>query len=146
DFVLYAGYLMTAERVGDSLEERRPEFTTWRKVGRPLVSQPQSIAALMACYPSGLFVAERHAWGWMGGVPRETAAFIEAAARPVDLPEAAGIVAYRWAAAAPAEIEEPTEAVSPGLVPPGAAAVGTEDEAVAASFDARCVDIRRARR
>lgn len=94
DYVLYAGYLMT---VRDGRTERAsPEFTTWDKVGRPLVSEPASIGAIVACYATGLIVAEAHVWGWSGGVPRHTADYIESVATPVELPAGSGVLAFRW--------------------------------------------------
>jgi 4-amino-4-deoxy-L-arabinose transferase-like glycosyltransferase len=94
DHVLYAGYLLT---VRDGRTERAlPEFATWAKVGRPLISEPQSIEAIVACNATGLIVAEQHVWGWDGGVPRHTADYIERVATPVALPAGSGVLAFRW--------------------------------------------------
>lgn len=103
DYVLSASYLARATRTG--VGETRPEFTVWRKVGRPLVSQPGSIELIMSCNATGLLVAEEHVWGWSGGVPRATADYIEAHAEPVDLPGALKIRAFRWDASEPERSE-----------------------------------------
>jgi 4-amino-4-deoxy-L-arabinose transferase-like glycosyltransferase len=95
DYVLYASYLV-ASMTSDGTLDMRPEFTAWRKVGRPLVSEPESIEAIMRCYATGLIVAEEHVWGWRGGVPRETADFIEKNANSLDLPEELKILAFLW--------------------------------------------------
>ena len=95
DYILYAGNLVgLSSRTGPA--EMNPEFTAWPKVGRPMLSRPESVEIIMTCYATGLLVAEEHVWGWRWGVPRETAEFIEGNMRPVDLPEGTGIVAFRW--------------------------------------------------
>lgn len=95
DYLLYAGYLVRQARAA-APHVLAPEFTTRRKIGRPLISAPESVALIMACHGSGLVVAEEHVWGWRGGVPAATAAFIEQHAVPVGLPEETGILAYTW--------------------------------------------------
>jgi hypothetical protein len=109
DYVLFASYLARATR--DGMGERRPEFSVWRKVGRPLVSEPGSIELIMRCHATGLIVAEEHVWGWRGGVPRATADFIEEVAGVVDLPRNFKILAFRWETAVP-ERSEQCEAVA----------------------------------
>lgn len=95
DYVLYAGYLVESARQFGP-HDLYPEFRVWRKIGRPLVSAPGSVELIMACYRSGLVVAEQHVWGWRGGVPQPTAEFIEQHARAVELPAETGILAFRW--------------------------------------------------
>lgn len=102
DYILYAGNLAGMSRDGESIE-MAPEFTIWRKVGRPLMSRPESLEIIMSCYATGLLVAEKHIWGWRWGVPRETAEFIEQHMRVVDLPEESGVLAFRWEGTEPAE-------------------------------------------
>lgn len=101
DYILYAGNLAGKSR-GESIE-MAPEFTTWPKVGRPLMSRPESVEIIMACYATGLLVAEKHVWGWRWGVPHETAEFIEQHMQVVDLPEASGVLAFRWHSPEPQE-------------------------------------------
>jgi 4-amino-4-deoxy-L-arabinose transferase-like glycosyltransferase len=100
DYVLYASYLVASVTDAGALD-MKPEFTVWRKVGRPLVSEPESIEAIMRCHATGLIVAEEHVWGWRGGVPRPTADFIEQNAGSLDLPEELKILAFRWETAEP---------------------------------------------
>lgn len=95
DYIVYAGNLAGMSRDGQSVE-MAPEFTAWRKVGRPLISRSESVEAVMTCYRTGLLVAERHVWGWRWGVPRPTADFIEQHMQPVELPESSGVLAFRW--------------------------------------------------
>ncbi len=89
DFVLYASFV-------DVPWGPNGEFGNWWKVGRPVVGRPESLARIHECFRSGLVVAERHVWGWSGGVPEPTAEWIAAHAEPVELPESAGLLAYRW--------------------------------------------------
>lgn len=95
DYILYAGNLTGLSSESGSAE-MKPEFTAWSKVGRPLMSRPESVEIIMTCYATGLLVAEEHVWGWRWGVPGETAEFIERNMQPVDLPDETGILAFRW--------------------------------------------------
>lgn len=95
DYLLEAGYLVSVGS-GDAEPQVHPEFSIWPKVGRPLVSTPESIALIVSCYTTGLLVAEEHVWGWRWGVPRATVAFIEQNLRAVEMPDDTGILAFRW--------------------------------------------------
>ena len=117
DFILYAGHLAGVTDGGRPTLS--PEFSVFRKVGRPTISSPASIDLLISCYESGLIVAERHVWKWRWGVPEETAAFIREHTEPVELPDRTKLVAYRWG--------------------------GREAESSSTELSQRCVDIRRVR-
>ena len=95
DYLLEAGYLVA---IGSRYAEPEvhPEFSMWSKVGRPLVSTPESIALIVNCHTTGLLVAEEHVWNWRWAVPRATAEFIEQNLQAVDLPDDTGILAFRW--------------------------------------------------
>ncbi len=95
DYILAAGYLVSISSPGAE-PEFHPEFSMWPKVGRPLVSTPESIALIVGCYRTGLLVSEEHVWGWRWAVPRATAEFIEQNLQPVELPSDTGILAFRW--------------------------------------------------
>lgn len=105
DYIIYAGNLVGMSSGAEPVR-MNPEFTAWPKVGRPLMSRPESVEIIMTCYATGLLVAEKHVWGWRWGVPRETAEFIEQNMRPVELPDDTGILAFRW------ERPEPEPALS----------------------------------
>lgn len=98
DYVLFASHLRSGGRLDVEWE---PQFTVSRKVGRPVVSEPEAVRLIMDCYATGLVVVEEHVWGWRGGVPRPTADLIVETTRTVELPEEAGIRAFRWTTSEP---------------------------------------------
>lgn len=95
DYIIEAGYLVAVSS-RNAEPEVHPEFSMWSKVGRPLVSTPESIALIVSCSATGLLVAEEHVWGWRWGVPRATAEFLEQNLQAVELPGDTGILAFRW--------------------------------------------------
>ena len=90
DYVLSAGRLMQFDG------SRSLEFALDWKTGRPVISAVESIDLIMDCQPSGLIVVEEHVWGWSGGVPDSTAAFIASQTDEVPLPPEVGLLAFRW--------------------------------------------------
>jgi hypothetical protein len=89
DYVLGVRGLVTAEG-------RAREFTRSSRVGRPLVSAPESVARVMETHARGLIVIEKADWhaGW--GVPAGTANLISAYSDPVPIPAEYRIIAFRW--------------------------------------------------
>lgn len=85
-------------QMGNGIE---PEFTLDGPSGRPVVSEPESIERIMACHGSGLVIAERRLWGTSWSVPEETARWIAAHASEAELPEAWGLLAFRWETPSP---------------------------------------------
>jgi len=79
--------------VGEGLED---EFFVDGPSGRPVVSESDSLARIMACHPSGVVVAERRLWGVPWSVPEEVAGYIAAHARREALPDAWGLLLFRW--------------------------------------------------
>lgn len=74
----------------------RPEFSIDVKINRPMVSEPRSLARIMACSESGLIVAQQFALETEYFVPEPTRRFILAHGEPVALPPEWGIAAFRW--------------------------------------------------
>lgn len=74
----------------------RPEFSIDTKIDRPMVSQPASIARIMACHETGLVVAQQFALDTSYFVPRDTRAFLLEHGEPVALDPQWGLVALRW--------------------------------------------------
>lgn len=118
DYVLAAGYLVAISS-RDAEPEVRPEFSMWSKVGRPLVSTPESLALIVSCHATGLLVAEEHVWGWRWGVPRATAELIEQHLQAVELPDDTGILAFRWETS---DVEVSARCDSIRREPPGSSA------------------------
>lgn len=74
----------------------RPEFSIDTKIDRPMVSEPSSIARIMACSETGLVVAQQFALDTPYFVPRQTRAFLLEHGEPVALAPEWGLVALRW--------------------------------------------------
>jgi len=82
------------------LSEQRPgeEFTIDRRTGRPIISTAKSLKRVMACYATGLVIAEELHWLNDIYVTEVVAFLITSQMERIDLAEKAGIRAYRWRA------------------------------------------------
>jgi hypothetical protein len=87
--------LLSVDLLGDP---RKPgaEYSTFRKLARPVVSTEASLKELRACFPTGLLLAEHGQWRTPWGIQPAVADYIEATMTPVALPASARIIAYRW--------------------------------------------------
>jgi len=87
--------LLSVDLLGDP---RNPggEYSTFRKLARPVVSTEASLKELRACFPTGLLLAEQGQWRTPWGIQPAVADYIEATMTPVALPASARIIAYRW--------------------------------------------------
>lgn len=94
-------YVVSATQL--DLEKTGREFTPDPSVGAPIFTTPESLAKVMACHASGLFVGRTWALETDWAVPRATALFLERNAERVPLPAAWGIEAFTWRRAAPAD-------------------------------------------
>jgi len=85
------------------LSEQKPkvEFTVDRRTGRPIISTAKSLKRVMACYPTGLIIAEDYHWLHEVYVTEAIAFLITSQAERIELAENAGIRAYRWRALLP---------------------------------------------
>ncbi|MFW6083716.1 MAG: ArnT family glycosyltransferase [Gemmatimonadota bacterium] len=82
----------------------RGEEEFWRdwRHGRPVISTPESIERLVACYESGLILVENGHWRRSAVVPPATADAIEGLTNPVPLPRGARARAFVWRSASEA--------------------------------------------
>jgi len=85
----------------DVLRHPGPEFTTFRKLNRPVISTTASLDQLRACFPTGLIVAEHGQWRTPWSVTSGVADYIETALDPVHLSPSTRLLAYRWRTSAP---------------------------------------------
>ena len=87
--------LLSVDYLGDP---RHPgaQFSTFRKLARPVVSTSESLDALRACFPTGLIVSERGQWRTPWSIQPAVADYIESTMEPVALPPSTRILAFRW--------------------------------------------------
>lgn len=71
------------------------EFGIDPRTGRPVISTPESLRLVMACYPKGLIVTSDSRWRDPAQLDDAVADLVLAEAEPVELP-ARGIHAYVW--------------------------------------------------
>lgn len=87
------------------------EFGRDGRTGSYAISKPESLAILMDCYPSGLYLSDS-AWRWRNpnlGVSDEMADFLDANLEKIELPKDWMLNAYRW--------ERPEDAPTPDSCP-----------------------------
>jgi hypothetical protein len=72
------------------------EFSRDNRTGRPVVSSPESVELIMACYPNGLLLTNTNKWRNPAQIDNQVADLIEHHARPVDVPRGSRIVAFAW--------------------------------------------------
>jgi len=92
--------LLSVDYLGDP-RNPGPEFTTFRKLARPVVSTTASLDQLRACFPTGLIVAEHGQWRTPWSVTSGVADYIETALDKVKLDPTTRLIAYRWRTSAP---------------------------------------------
>ena len=83
------------------------EFARDFRTGRPVVSTPESVARIMACYPNGLLVTSIYRWRNKPMLDDAVADLIVAHAQPLELPAGSRVMAYRWSHLATAEPDCP---------------------------------------
>ena len=74
------------------------EFGRDERTGSYVISKPESLALLMACHQSGLYVNDS-IWRWRKphvGISDEMADFLDARTEAIELPEEWMLRAYRW--------------------------------------------------
>jgi hypothetical protein len=79
------------------------EFASDHRTGRPVISTRDSLARLVDCTASGLFIATAYRWRQPQFIDRETAAFIEQTMTRVHLPANMHLLVFSWAHTPPAE-------------------------------------------
>jgi hypothetical protein len=90
-----------------------PEFSLDRRVNAPVVSTPESMAAIMGCHEEGIFVAQRTSLGRSPTSSRGVAAYVATVADSVPVRRSWGIKAYRWTTPAD-QLRSDCETVIPG--------------------------------
>jgi 4-amino-4-deoxy-L-arabinose transferase-like glycosyltransferase len=90
-----ADVLLSVDYLGDP-RTPGPEFSIFRKLGRPVVSTVASLEQLRACYPTGLLLAEHGQWRTPWSIRPGVADYIEATMDSVRLPASTRLIAYRW--------------------------------------------------
>lgn len=82
------------------LSELRPpearEFGRDWRTGRPVIATEASLARVMECWPSGLFVSPELAWKRPAQIDAPAKALVEARGRPVPLPPRSHLLAWTW--------------------------------------------------
>jgi hypothetical protein len=89
--------------VGKSRMSEMPdpiEFTRDPRTGRPVVSTPESVARIIDCFPSGLFVTDVTRWRNSVHIDDAIADAITARAERLNLPRSSRIVGFAWRHAA----------------------------------------------
>lgn len=83
---------------------RLPEFSIpeWY-VQRPTISEPESLAWVVSCYPSGLIIVEDSHWRKDWVVRNELADYMVSGLEMIAVPEQWGLHVFRWQTADPPE-------------------------------------------
>lgn len=79
-----------------SANGRPVEFAINPKTGRPAISAPESLARVMACFPSGLVLTQRYHLNRPHLLPKGTTEFLVGHTTQVPLPQESQVLAYRW--------------------------------------------------
>jgi hypothetical protein len=87
--------LLSVDYLGDP-RHPGPQFSTFRKLAKPVVSTSQSLEALRACFSTGLIVSERGQWRTPWSIQPAVADYIVSTMEPVAVPASTRILAYRW--------------------------------------------------
>ena len=73
-----------------------PEFSIAPGLLRPAIKEPESVARLVACQPSGLVIVEDKHLGQTWSVPPATAAYLRDNMEILPLPAGLRLTAFRW--------------------------------------------------
>jgi hypothetical protein len=89
------------------------EFGLDPRTGRPVISKPESLAAVMRQYSTGLVVIEKPRWRVPHNVPNEIADYIDTHLEPVSLPTEWRLLAFCWQHKGPGSRENPDHDLKP---------------------------------
>ena len=96
------------------------EFARDARTGLPVVSKPESLALILACYPDGVLVTDTiKGWREPTVIDGPTADLILERMRPIALPARSRLIAFHWHTA-PAAPPPPACAAIPGFEAPAA--------------------------
>jgi hypothetical protein len=90
---------LNANRISEitgSLSGQEGEFEIDFRTGRPVISTPDSLRLVMACYPDGLIIAKAGSLRSDEGIIDPVADVIEADTKPIPLPSETRILAFHW--------------------------------------------------
>jgi hypothetical protein len=93
--------LFSPSRLTEMAEQH--EFAADDRTGRPVISTRDSLARLVDCTASGLFVAPTRRWRLPQVIDAETTAFIERNLPRLDLPASSELIVFHWQHRPPAE-------------------------------------------
>jgi len=77
-------------------EDQRVEFGIDPRVGRPVISTPDSFRRLIECFDRGIIVGPVEHWGKAILINEEMQSIIQAAARPIPVPKKSHLFAWGW--------------------------------------------------
>lgn len=86
--------LFSPSRLGEIADAE--EFAADFRTGRPVISTRESLAQLVDCTASGLFIAVASRWRQAQFVDAETVSFIEETMTRLDLPSRSQLLVYSW--------------------------------------------------
>ena len=93
--------LFSPSRLTEMAEQH--EFAADHRTGRPVISTRDSLAQLVDCTASGLFIAPDRRWRQPQLIDAEATAFIERDLRRLDLPVSSELLVFHWKHRPPAE-------------------------------------------
>ena len=76
--------------------DQRREFGVDYRTGRPVIAKPESLEALIACFPSGIVVGLIEDWGSPILISEEVQTVITRHAEPIEVPEESYLFAWGW--------------------------------------------------
>jgi len=86
--------LINSSRMSDI--DPSAEFVHDPRTGRPVISKPESVAQVIACYPDGVILIPNDRWGEFYAVDAVTARRIQMLAQPI-VPGVPGFHLFHWA-------------------------------------------------
>lgn len=92
--------LLSVDYLGDP-HHPGAQFSSFRKLDKPVVSTAESLDELRACFPTGLIVSERGQWRTPWSIQPAVADYIESTMEPVKLPSPTRLLAFRWRTSIP---------------------------------------------
>lgn len=87
--------ILSANELGSAFT-MRPDFSISEKMKRPVIRQPESVARLIECSPSGLVLVEDKHLDQTWSVPPATTDYLRNHTEVVPLPAGLRLAAFRW--------------------------------------------------
>jgi 4-amino-4-deoxy-L-arabinose transferase-like glycosyltransferase len=83
-------------KIRELAPDQRREFGIDYRTGRPVITKPESLEALIACFPSGFVVGPIEDWGRPILISEEIQAVIIRHSKPIQVPEESYLYAWGW--------------------------------------------------